>query len=60
MSATPTSHWQAETPIFVEALAVAAHTTTADVVEHLDAEATTYRPDSVAVKRFIDEFVAAG
>ena len=60
MSKTPTPHWQAETPILVEALAYAAHTTVPDVVEHLDAEATTYRPDSVAVMRFIDEYVAAG
>jgi hypothetical protein len=54
------SHWQAETPILVEALAVAAHTTIPDVIEHLDANATTYRPDVVAVIRFVNEFVAAG
>jgi hypothetical protein len=60
MSKTPAPHWQAETPILIEALAVAAHTTIPDVIEHLDANATTYRPDVVSVMRFIDEFVAAG
>lgn len=59
MSDTP-AHWYSETPILIEALAAATEVPSATVVEHLDAEAKTYRPDSVAVMRFIDEYVAAG
>jgi hypothetical protein len=60
MADTHAAHWYSETPILVEALAATIHTTPQDVCEQLQANATTYRPDSVAVMRFIDDYVAAG
>lgn len=53
-------HWYAETPILVEALAEAVHTSTMDVCEHL--EATVIHEGTgpaTAVQRFVDEYIAA-